>query len=418
MSRWLWLLTELSNRLWLRASIYGIIAVITALVSIYARRFIPSDIPQKIGADAVDGILNILASSMLAVTIFSVSTMVSAYSAATNNVTPRATRLLLEDKVSHSSLSTFIGSFIFSIVGIIALRTGAYGDSGRLILFVVTIFIIVVIIVTLLRWIEYLSRLGRVSETVERVEKVTADALQERLDTPFLGGTPNLSNESGKGAAVFYNSAGYVQHIDMSLLSDIAKKLDYTIFIHAMPGKFVDPSFALATTSGKLEEDNFKDIRKAFIIGRERSFRQDPRFGFAVLSEIAIRALSPAVNDPGTAIYVIGVGLRTLLLWADRPSYSATEEEIKYPLVYVPALTADDLFDNFFSPIARDGAGILEVSLRLQKAFIALNNTDDDDLKRAAVHYSRISFERSMQAFTLQEDKERLSELATNITGN
>src|SRR6476661_3532469 len=78
MSRWRWFFAILSRRLWVRASIYGVLAVFTALVSIYIERYIPENIPRKIGADAVDGILHILASSMLAVTIFSLSTMVSA----------------------------------------------------------------------------------------------------------------------------------------------------------------------------------------------------------------------------------------------------------------------------------------------------------------------------------------------------
>jgi len=62
--------------------------------------------------------------------VFSVSTMVAAYGAATSNVTPRATRLLMEDNTSQNVLGTFIGSFLFSLVGIIALGTGLYGAAG------------------------------------------------------------------------------------------------------------------------------------------------------------------------------------------------------------------------------------------------------------------------------------------------
>ena len=62
---------------------------------------------------------------MLAVTTFSLNVMTSAYGSAANNVTPRATRLLREDPVTQNVLSTFIGSFLFSIVGIVVLKTGA-----------------------------------------------------------------------------------------------------------------------------------------------------------------------------------------------------------------------------------------------------------------------------------------------------
>ena len=100
---------------------------------------------------------------MLAVTTFSLSTMVSAYSAATSNVTPRATKLLMEDSTTQNVLATFVGSFLFSLVGIIALSTGAYGDGGRVVLFASRSCVIGLIVVTLLRWIDHLSRLGRVT---------------------------------------------------------------------------------------------------------------------------------------------------------------------------------------------------------------------------------------------------------------
>ena len=77
-------------------SLFAIVAIITALLSILFKSMIPESVSVKVGAEAVDNILNILASSMLAVTTFSLSIMVTAYGSATTNVTPRATRLVVE----------------------------------------------------------------------------------------------------------------------------------------------------------------------------------------------------------------------------------------------------------------------------------------------------------------------------------
>ncbi|MCY2449393.1 DUF2254 domain-containing protein, partial [Klebsiella pneumoniae] len=93
---------------------------------------------------------------------FSLSIMVTAYGSATTNVTPRATRLVVEDVTTQNVLATFIGSFLFSLVGIIALSMGAYGERGRVILFIVTLVVIALILITLLRWIQHLTSLGRV----------------------------------------------------------------------------------------------------------------------------------------------------------------------------------------------------------------------------------------------------------------
>ena len=147
-----------------------------------------------VGSKSVDSILTMLASSMLAVTTFSLSTMVSAYSTAGSSATPRAAILLVEDSIAQRALATFIGVFLFSVVGLIALSTGIYGDSGRLVLFGVTIVMIVVIVVTLLRWIEQLSHLGRVAETIDRVERAARHALLERA--------ARLIKEQGLNAAL------------------------------------------------------------------------------------------------------------------------------------------------------------------------------------------------------------------------
>ncbi len=415
MSRWYWYLSQTIGSLWFRASLYGVVAVITALVSIYFSRYVPENISHTIGADAVDSILHILASSMLAVTIFSVSTMVSAYSAATTNVTPRATRLLIEDKLSHKALSTFLGTFIYSIVGIIALQAGIYGTSGRFILYLVTIVIVVIIIFTLIRWIEYLSRLGRVGETILRVEEAAIKSLQERMRLPYMGAVHLKSPEDipTDSISIFPNCVGYIQHIDMGALSNFAEEHDLKIYVQAMPGTLIDPGLPIAYIGHGIDAEDQKAIQDAFIIGKERSFRQDPRYGLVVLSEIATRALSPAVNDAGTAIQVIGVGLRVLSEWASRDQHVTKDEEIKYRRVYAPSLKIKDMFEDFFAPIAEAGAGISAIGIRMQKALLALDRTGDPEIKRLARQYAETGVQRGLLSLALTSDKALLEKSAS-----
>ncbi|MER1968519.1 DUF2254 family protein [Castellaniella sp. GW247-6E4] len=217
MPRWRWIFTQLTRRLWVRASIIGLMGIAAAALAAVIERFIPWPLPTTIGADSVDGILNIIASSMLAVTTFSLSVMTAAYGSATSNVTPRATTLLIEDQLTQTVLSTFIGSFLFSIVGIVVLKTGAYGDRGRFVLFVVTIAVIALVVISLLRWIDHLTRLGRVGETTERVERAARQAINDRMSKPFLGGKP-LTDMKGQipedAIAVRGQEIGYILHID------------------------------------------------------------------------------------------------------------------------------------------------------------------------------------------------------------
>ncbi len=117
---------------------FALLAILTAIVSQTVAPLIPPSWTVKIGSNYVDQVLNILASSMLAVTTFSIAIATSAFSAAASSATPRATALLQEDSTAQNVLATFFGAFLFSLVGIVALQAGYYSNAGRLVLFIMT----------------------------------------------------------------------------------------------------------------------------------------------------------------------------------------------------------------------------------------------------------------------------------------
>ncbi|THV25183.1 DUF2254 domain-containing protein [Peteryoungia ipomoeae] len=411
-TRWTFLLRQFTRRLWVRASAIGAVGILAAILAAVAERFLPFEIPGSIKADSVDTILNIIASSMLAVTTFSLSAMTSAYGSATSNVTPRATRLLVEDRLTQNVLSTFVGSFLYGIVGIVVLQTGAYGDKGRVILFVVTIGVIVLIVFQLLRWIDHLTKLGRVGETTSRIEEAAAEAIEVRRNNPYLGGSPLSQSDRSRledMTPVCAKAIGYIQHIDMHALSDFADSVDGNVYLVVNPGAFVYRNPPIAYLERGDSEHEAQDapedtVRHAVTIGSDRSFDQDPRFGLVVLSETAQRALSPAVNDPGTAIDVLGRATRLLSAWAE----PAEDREPSFPRVFVPALEADDLFEDAFMTIARDGAQQVEVQLRLQKCLAVLAETGDAAFRAAARRQSMLAHQRAAKALPIEADLQRL----------
>ncbi|PWW08170.1 DUF2254 domain-containing protein [Mangrovibacter plantisponsor] len=373
-SRWQFVLTQMFHKLWFRATLFAIAAILTALISIAVKSFIPPAFSGVVGAKAVDNILNILASSMLAVTTFSLSIVVTAYGSATTNVTPRATRLVVEDTTTQNVLATFIGSFLFSLVGIIALNMGAYGERGRVILFVVTLVVIALIVLTLLRWIQHLTSLGRVGETTARVEDAALRAFQARAQSPCLGCFPwTESGAQPEGTQAIYSpQVGYVEHIDIGKLAAVLTGSPAHVYLVAQPGNFVHPSQAVMYTTEKCSDELRLRLLSALSISDARSFHQDPRFCLCVMAEIACRALSPAVNDPGTAIDVIGRAVRVLSVWAEQSEKSDQHAQVLYPQIHLAPLSPANLFDDIFSPVARDGAAMREVQLRLLKSLAML----------------------------------------------
>lgn len=420
-SRLQWLMLQLSRKLWLRATAFSVLAIATALIAVLVKRYIPAELPTKIGAEAVDTLLQIIASSMLSVMIFSLSTMVSAYASATSNTTPRATQLLIEDSTAQNALATFLGSFLFSLVGIIALQTGLYGDTGRVVLYAVTLGVIVIIVMTLVRWSDYVLGLGRVGPTCERVEATASQAIRRRRAAPHLAGQPREAGDAGipEGALPIHgNSFGFIEHIDMQALQDLAEKHELEIYLVALPGHYAGAAQPLACVMTMPPEECLEDIRKAFSIAASRSFDQDPRFGVCVLSEIASRALSPAVNDPGTAIDILSRGARMLALWSDHhpgtPDRSRPDE-IHFPNVHVPPVELEELFDDFFIPIARDGAALVEVGIHLQKMLQTLACLGDERYRKAAARHSSQALARAELVLKMTDDLVRIQQSAARV---
>lgn len=406
------LFLKANKTLWVKATYFALLAVITALASAYLGDHVPFDLSEGVGAKSVDTILNILASSMLAVTTFSLTTVVSAYMAATTNVTPRATKLLMEDSTAHNALSTFIGSFVFSLIAIIFLNSGFYNEKGKVLLFFVTLVVIAIILATLIRWIGHLSKLGRVGETSRQVEETTRRALRERAQKPWLGGNPFSGDPADipePAAGVFYSGTGYVQYIDLDKLNKLAGEQDAGLYLTQLPGSFVSPYKPLLFANRQVSHQWRQKLLGAFVVGDERNFEQDPRFGLCVLAEIASRALSAAINDHGTAIDIIGRGERLLMEYAREKR----DKKTVYPRLWIPPLTVADLFSDFFAPLLPEAAP-REVRIRLMKAFASLHCVNNEQFRQQARIYSRKCHELAADVMLLDTDVEQLDRLTLN----
>ncbi len=391
------------RKVWVRVVGFAILAVASAVLARLLSPFVPAELAPRLGADAVGQILVTLASSMLAVTTFSLSIAVSAFAAAASTATPRATALLQEDHTTQNVLATFLGAFLFSLLGLIGLRANVYDDSGTVILFLFTVLVVALVIVALIHWIGHLMSFGRMHDTLDRVEAAARDAFERRVERPYLGANPMPQTLPQRLTAVASQHTGYVQYLDVQALEECAAELDARIYVAALPGSFVHLAAPLVrVTASDLDPESEERIRSTFSIGRDRTFEEDPRFGLIVLSEIASRALSPAVNDPGTAISVIGRLVAILSRWQP-----AEDPEVLYPHVFVEPITPEDVLEDAFRPIARDGAGLIEVQLRLQAAFRALRDTANSNLADAVVAASRAALDRARAAGL------RSSELAT-----
>ncbi|MCK9505421.1 MAG: DUF2254 domain-containing protein [Porticoccaceae bacterium] len=413
------LLSRLRERLWVRPLVVCLLSVGAAFVAKIADETGLAQFVPEIAQGSIETLLSVMASSMLVVATFSVASMVSAYASASSTATPRSFGLVVADDVSQNALSTFIGAFIFSIVALTAVKNAYFGKAGLFILFILTATVFGIVIITFVRWVDRIARLGRLGSTIDKVEKAAANALKRRRDAPTLHGMPG-GGAQAQGQPVFAKTVGYVQHIDMSAMQVWAEKTDAQVVVAALPGTLAAPDRPLAyvsTSSSNQEEIDYTRVVQSFKIGKDRRFEDDPRFGLVVLSEIAGRALSPAVNDPGTAINVIGVLLRLFDQWRDTPD-DTSEETPKYDRIAVPPISVRDMFDDAFTAIARDGAGAVEVSMRLQKALGTLASIGNPEMRDAAMAHGRLALKRACKALETDEDLAVVREAARYAESN
>ncbi len=407
------LLNRIGERLWVKPLAACVLSIAGAFLARMADGSGLGKLVPEISADSIGTLLSIIAESMLVIATFAVASMVSAYASASNTATPRTFPLVIADDVSQYALSTFIGAFIFSIVALIALQNGYYDKAGRFALFVLTLLVFTLVILTFVRWVDRIARLGRLGTTIDSVEAAAAESLRRRRRMPHLRGVAPRPHRDGS-RAVYGETIGYVQRVDVSALQSQAEAAQLRIAVAALPETFAAPGRPLAyvtADSGDSSKLDTGPIASAFLIANARSFDEDPRFGLIVLSEIASRALSPAVNDPGTAIDIVGRLVSLFALWLE-PAEDAEPRALDCDRVEVPALSLHDMLDDAFNAIARDGAGSVEVAGRVQKALASLAGIGDVTTRDAATRHARAALARAERKLEIPEDLEIVRKLA------
>ncbi|KUJ85429.1 hypothetical protein AVO45_00005, partial [Ruegeria marisrubri] len=327
-----------------------------------------------------------------------------------NQSSPRAQQLIEEDTVTQNALAAFLGAFIFALASLILVEVGVYEDRSIAAIFAFTLVVIVLVVVAILRWIDQLSNLGGVAQTASKVEAAARKALHRRSELPCLGAVAcDLDAIPESATAVTSDRSGYVQHIDVGVLEECAAAKDDRVWVMVLPGTFVSENQALASISGRLDEER---VRDAFLVGEERSFDQDPRFSLQVLSEIAQRALSPGINDPTTAISIMGRLLRLLLPLTAETSSPDTASCTR---VGVPPIAAASLLEDTFDAIARDAGDKVEVHLFLQSALCRLAHSQDTEMATAARVASARARAFSDRDLALKEDRDRVLAAAPDM---
>lgn len=404
---------EYARRLWVRVVIMGLMAFVALMLTQLIEPLVPDEVAQSLTGSAADRLLQIIANAMLSVTIFSLTVMVTVYRSTSTQWTPRVHRLIIQDRTTQNTLAVFIGAYVYALLAIILRELGIYVDERALVLFAMTVLVLVVIVVYIIRWVLHLQTFGSLIDTTRQIESVTRAQFKDRLENPCLGANALTDAPPEDAEVIRARESGYIQHIYPEELNKLAKENDLDLYLTRNIGQFVflnEPLLQVAfrgKSPGNEEEreELEREIRTNIVMGDLRTFDQDPRFGLVVMGEVASKALSPGVNDPGTAIDVITRIGRILSNYKDE---TEQEHDSKLEHLYAAPLDPHDLIDDGFGALARDGCAVVEVQQRLQVILSGLMRHPDKGLSRAARDAAEVFLSRSLDAIEFAPDAERV----------
>jgi uncharacterized membrane protein len=375
------------------------------------------------GADGARGVLFAIAGTSLSVLSVVFSLTVVVLQIASAQFTPRVMRNLTGDRGTQIVLGVFFGTFTYALLVLRAVRSPGEEDGGPGFVPVAAVAVAIVLaLVSIGFMIYYINHVARSVQVAVIIQHVTAET-QELLNEPLSGEArvhrlPNGQRQAlvGDGNEVVAAESGYLQAIDAVALLHAAQDPPLTIATAALVGSFLLSGAPLATVwpAGRLARGQAAAIRGAFVLGPERTRQQDSELGIRQLADIAVRALSPAINDPTTATLCID-RLGQLLVQAARQEDTEllVGEAGGQVLLRRPGFAR--LCDVAFTQIRHYGAGDALVATHVMKTFGEVTARVPEDLQEPLRQQATALLAESRQVLIVMDDMQRLERAAAWI---
>jgi uncharacterized membrane protein len=281
------------------------------------------------GADAARAVLEAVAGSLITVTSLTFSLTVVTLQLASSQFSPRLLRTFSSDRFVQATLAPFLGTFTYALTVLRTVRTPADGQDLFVPQIAVTLafLLAVVSVFGLVIFLAHLAREIRVETMLATVHKDATDTLQRVLtERDPDQAPPDVPETPPRRVPLLAPSSGFLVWVDEPALLAAARDADAVLIIHRQPGS----SLVAGTPVGEcwprhghlFDTDTLQHLRdqagSAIHTGPERTAAQDVGFGLRQLTDVAVKALSPGINDPTTAIHALGHSSALLVDMAGR----------------------------------------------------------------------------------------------------
>jgi uncharacterized membrane protein len=418
---------QLHSSYWFIPGVMAIVATALAFTMLYLDRTDKVKIDYQWvytgGADGARSLLEVVAGSMLSVAATAFSITIVALQLAAANFGPRLLRNFMQDTGNQIVLGTFLGTFIYCLFVLRTVRGKGDGYSEFVPQLAVTVGIILAIISIgiLIYFIHHASTIIQASHVIQNVsadlhsaikrlfpEKIGRDEPEHRqtvVEIPI-----SLEEES---VAIRANNTGYLQAVDDEKLMKTACKYNLLIRLNTRPGLFVvqGSDLVFVFPGEKANKKITQQINHAFIIGKERTEQQDVEFPINQLVEIALRAISPGVNDPFTAIRCIdqlSAGFCHLVQRKFPSPYRYKHNQLR---VIAEGVKFSELMDTAFNQIRQYGRSDVAVIMRLLEAIAVIATyTNNSQYQGILRHHAEMILQDSSEGILQEKDRKDVEE--------
>jgi uncharacterized membrane protein len=328
--------------------------------------------PSRQDPQVAQVILSAIATSIMTVVSIVFAILLMTLTLASTQFSPRILISFVRDQGTQWTLGVFLGTFAYCMAALPAARSlpvpfvPVLTVSGAMLLALVAVG-------WLIFFIHHISQAISVNHIVDRIARETELVIDELMPEPrrrFEPMSQPVAADTGD-MPVLNQRSGYIRVIDIGRLVYLAKSWRIRIRVERGVGQFVPAGVPLLHVS---REDRINPVRAAellgaFDIGPTRTLQQDVEFGVIQIVDIALRAISPAVNDPSTAITCIDQLSRILIRWIGRaPPPAVLFDPPHVVRVTVPWIGVEGMLDTALEQIRHYAVTDLAVSLRLLRA--------------------------------------------------
>ena len=372
------------------------------------------------GAEGASALLGAIAGSMITIAGVVFSMTLVALSLASSQLGPRLLRNFMRDTTTQIVLGTFVATFLYCLLVLRTIRRAEEVAFVPHLSVTLGVLLAVVSVGVLIYFIHHVSVSIQANEIVARVGTELIEGIKRLFPENIGRGAPRIPMEppdadfldtfDRQARPIGSAGDGYLQFIDGDALMALAMQEDVVIRLERRPGHYVVATrpLVLVWPGNKVTDHLVHRVNSAFALGNQRTSGQDIEFAVNQLVEIAVRALSPGVNDPFTAMTCVdhlGSAL-CRLAQRDMPSPYRHDSQDQLRLI-TPVFTFPEVTDAAFNQIRQYGRTSTAVTIRLLETIaVVAGSVQRSEDRVALLRHARMIARGA--AGGLPEDEDRL----------